>query len=252
VGGTGAPFHLAAAQVAAAVSHVESIEDIEIWTARPDTPDDLQWRELALLLDDAEQFRSRQFKIEADRRSFVLAHALRRAALARAAGLAPEALVFAQSAQGQPLLAGAAAHAGIFFSHARSRELVACAVTRAAPVGIDVERIDSTAADFALLEPFVALPEASRRTAEVDADPSRQFFFYWTALEAVWKAAGTGLSSANPRMRCVPQGPQTFEIGLEDEEWSQPIARVIRISSDPACSVALALDGMRQLGKRKR
>lgn len=232
-----------ATQVAVEVARLAAIEPygVQIWTACPGEPDDAQWGELALLLDATEQVRAGQFRREADRRAYVLAHALRRAALARTLAVDPDEIAISHEATGRPVLTSPSAPGDIFFSHSRSRDAVACAVTRAAPVGIDIESIDGVIADFDLLAPYAALPDPRRCEAELGPYRSRQFFFYWTALEAFWKAAGTGLSPANPRIRCAKNLSGMFEIGLETDGGEKSVGRVIPLQAPAGCSLTLAL-----------
>jgi 4'-phosphopantetheinyl transferase len=229
-------------QVAADMARVVAIQPygVQIWAASPRVPNEAQWRELARLLDAAEQDRARQFKTSDDRRAYVLAHALRRVALARVLAVGPDDVVVSHAANGRPLLAAAANRPEIFFSHSRSREMVVCAVTRAGPVGIDVEPIDAVAADFDLLAPYMVLPDTQRREAELGPDPSAQFFFYWTALEAFWKAAGTGLSSSNPRILCRRNRLDAFEIALVASA-SVKLASIIPVAVQERCSVTVVL-----------
>jgi 4'-phosphopantetheinyl transferase len=231
-----------AVQTAIDVARIVEMEEhgVQIWTAEPAEPDEAQWTALALLLDEAEELRSRQFRMAEDRRAYVLAHALRRAALARALAVAPHEIVVSHEASGKPVLAGPAAKGAIFFSHSRSRDAVVFALSHAAPIGIDVASVDITIADFDLLARFVALPEAKRREAELGSDLARQFYFYWTALEAFWKAAGTGLASGNPRIRCEKNRSGTFDILLETSGTQQPSARVIPVNSAAGFVVTLA------------
>jgi phosphopantetheinyl transferase len=44
---------------------------------------------------------------------------------------------------------------------------------------------------------------------------TKAFFFHWTALEAFWKACGTGLVDANPRICCMPRSASRFDVVLE-------------------------------------
>lgn len=233
----------AAVRVAAEVARIGAIQPcrVQIWTASPRTPTEAQWRELGRLLDETEQARSREFGQSDDRRAYVLAHALRRAALARALAVAPAGIEVSHAANGRPLLAAAAGRPPIFFSYSRSREMVACAVTRAGPIGIDVEPVDPAAADFDLLAPYMVLPDAQRREAEFGPDPSAQFFFYWTALKAFWKSAGTGLACSNPRILCRRNRLDAFEIALDGDASARPMASIIPIGADARCRVTVAL-----------
>lgn len=185
------------------------------------------WRSLAALLDAQEHLALAALKFEEDRRAYALAHALRRAMLSRELRVPPASLRFVHDDKGRPLLAGEHAQvAQVFFSHSRSRAVAACAVTRLAPVGIDVEPIDPARADAELLEPFVE-----------DADA--EFFRDWTSLEAFWKCKGTGLSEGNPRIR--------FAEGQGDRRAvlmgsGGPAGLVMRLRAAHNCAAALALD----------
>jgi len=231
-----------AVQTAMEVARIDEIEEygVQIWTAHAAEPGQGQWAELDSLLDETEQLRSRQFRMAVDRRAYVLAHALRRAALARALAFSPHDVVISHETSGKPVLAGARAEREVFFSLPRSRDVVVFALSMAAPIGIDVAAIDTTIVDFDLLGRFVALPQASRREADLGSDPTRQFLFYWTALEAFWKAAGTGLASGNPRIRCEKNRFGTFDILLEMSGARETCACVVPVNAPAGCMVTLA------------
>jgi 4'-phosphopantetheinyl transferase len=112
-------------------------------------------------------------------------------------------LAFSSEASGRPLLTTPPDQA-IYFSHTHSRTLVACAVTRIGEVGIDAEPLEQGNADMALLRGLIVLPDAQQRQAALGSDSTRQFFFYWTLLEAYWKSQGSGLSFDHPALHCQP------------------------------------------------
>jgi phosphopantetheinyl transferase len=213
--------------------------DVQVWTASPDDFNDAQFSVFSAMLDSTERAKSSQFRLPADRRAYVLAHALRRVALAQALQVAPAELVFATEAKGKPVLS-APRDQEIYFSHSHSRALVACAVTRMAPVGIDVACTQDGATDLDLLAGLVDLPDARQRAAELGADRAQQFFFYWTTLEAFWKAVGCGLSSANPPIRCQKTQNGRFEIFLPQRAIC-PQAQVMALRAPAGCWVTLVL-----------
>lgn len=212
--------------------------DVDIWTASPADFNEAQFSAFSAMLDVSERAKSSQFRQPADRRAYVLAHALRRVALAQTLKLAPADLVFASDAQGKPLLTAPLGQE-IYFSLSHSRALVACAVTRTGPVGIDVACRQDGDADLDLLAGLVDLPDAQQRAAELGADPAEQFFFYWTALESFWKAEGSGLSSANPPIRCQKSQNGRFEVFLPASAI-YPQAQAIALSAPAGCWITLA------------
>ena len=217
-------------------------EKANVWIARPQEVGDEQMHALALTLDAGEIERASRFRFESDRRAYVVAHGLRRIALGEWLGVDPASLVLARQSKGKPLLIWPRG-GQVFFSHAHTRELVAFAVAGAGPVGIDVECVAQNKPDFDLLAPYVVLPELSQRVAELGVSLAGQFFFYWTALEAFWKAEGTGLSPGNPRICCKKNDTNTFQISLEGDVGDrrcEPRATVSRIKAPEGCVISLA------------
>lgn len=207
---------------------------VQLWRARPDAPWPVEWRGLTDLLDDAEQRQAGRFRFAADQRAYVLAHGLRRLALAAWLQVPAALLRFGATASGQPCLLGTWRQP-VFFSHTHTREAVLVALSKDAAVGIDVESTRGPAIDAALLAGFIALPDM----AAADA------YFYWTALEAFWKAAGSGLAQGQPRLhfeRCAA-GHWLATPGIRmpaDATASRPTL-VFPVTAPPGCCASLAL-----------
>jgi len=213
-----------------------------VWIARPQEVGDEQMRSLELTLDLSEIERASKFRFENDRRAYVVAHGLRRVALGEFLGLDPVSLVLTKQSSGQPALIWPDRRK-VFFSHSHTRDLVAIVVAGVRRVGIDVECVVPIEPDFDLLAPYVVLPEVSQREEELGIDPSAQFFFYWTALEAFWKSAGKGLSPQNPRICCKKNNSGIFEIRCEgdvDNGRHLPWASLSRIQAPEGCVISLA------------
>jgi phosphopantetheinyl transferase/peptidoglycan/xylan/chitin deacetylase (PgdA/CDA1 family) len=212
---------------------------VQVWIARPadfgpGMPGDLDW-----LLDDPERERAARFRHEADRRAFVLAHALRRSVLARWLAVDPRTLVFGKERGGRPVLLSPRAD-GIYFSHSRSRDTVACAVTRMAPIGIDVEAVLAGEVDDALIARFVVPRDDGELHAPAEHDRTSRFCFQWTALEAFWKAEGKGLADGNPRIECRDNADGQLEVWLEGNPQG-PRARLYPVGHSGGACITLAL-----------
>ena len=205
--------------------------------ASPQEVGDTQWAYLLGLLDDDERERALQFRQTADHHSYVLAHALQRMVLGEALAIAPGAVAFSNPADGKPTLAGPR-RPDLFFSLSRSRRGVVFALTTVGPVGVDIEPVSQDLPDFELLSRFLALPAPPQREAELGPDPVLQFLFYWTALEAFWKAEGGGLASANPRIAVCKNDSGGFEVA---REGAPPQARLVPMAVMRGCMIALAL-----------
>lgn len=243
--------------------------EVKIWRAQPGSFGSAEWRALARLLDPAEQARAERFCVAADRRAYVLAHGLRRLALAHVLGLpaaGAAALRFGQDARGRPflmddLLSGVG-RGGWFISHAHAREGVLFTACRERPVGIDIEPLkpagdaDPCACDAGLLHRFMAWPQDN----ELNWDVPSRFAHGWTALESFVKALGCGLTGldvlpALPPVRCAlalePGGRSSLRLSLNTNRRQGLIrsrqqarmreAVVLRPLAAPGCAAALAV-----------
>lgn len=179
---------------------------VEVWTAQPQRLGCDACADLAAVLDADERERASRLQFEADRRAFLVSHAMRRIALGLVLGTDPHELRFTLGAQGQPILLHANA-GGLSFSLSRSRDMVAFALCAGGPVGIDVEAVRD-GVDAALLAPYMEVPGAHEGTGLED------FYVRWTALEAYWKAQGLGLSRTHPRIALHDVGDSSMEVRI--------------------------------------
>jgi 4'-phosphopantetheinyl transferase len=171
---------------------------------------DLRPAHLALL-NDTEQARAQRYRLAADRDRFRLGAVLLRAAASRHLGVPPAGVAVDRTCgrcgaqHGRPQLPGGGLHASV--SH--SGDVVAVALTRAGPVGVDVEAVRTI--DFAAIAESVCTP-AERPDIRTDAD----FYTVWTRKEAVLKATGEGLSRPMTDLRITRPGSAPALLGLAD------------------------------------
>ena len=220
--------------------------EVQIWRASPSQIDPQQWAEWMALLDPSEQKQCLRFRFEADRHAYAAAHALRRLALARALGCEPSSLSFVHDQHGKPALRanpGAEAGSALSFSHSHTRDQVVFALSSNALVGVDVETIRADAAELDILDDFLVRSGARAPAGQSAHSTSaqEQFYFYWTALEAFWKAEGSGLSALNPRIRCEQRAPDWFEVRLENACRTDPQGWVVPLHGRPGSAACLAV-----------
>jgi 4'-phosphopantetheinyl transferase len=209
--------------------------DVQIWRASPDDVGHALWRVLTKLLSLQERSKAFEFRIQADRKAYVLAHGLRRLALAAMLDEEPNALVFRDNEKGQPQLIEPH-HRRIYFSHSHTRQGVLFAASLDAAVGVDAESVVAEPVDFTLLGPFLVLPDV--RAAE-----AATFYDYWTALEAFWKADGTGLSTDHPRLRLSAHPLGHWDVAFDALHDSDLFthAVIFPVTSAPGCVASLAI-----------
>ena len=153
------------------------------------------------LLDDADRERRSHLARESDRLRSTAAWVVARLVLAAQLGRAPADLRMDRTCptcgapHGKPRLAD---DEGLHFSMSHTAGLVAVAVTRVGPVGVDIEEVAPW--DAADLDDVAALTLAPVERAVLvrqrAADRALAFTTYWTRKEAAVKAVGTGLTAA--------------------------------------------------------
>jgi 4'-phosphopantetheinyl transferase len=210
---------------------------VDLWLRAPDAATRGEASDVDVL-DVVELQRWQRFRHDESARSYAAAHALARNEIGRLLGREPSSLRFDRTCatcgapHGRPrLLDDPALH----LSLSRTPDLVALAVSRSGPVGVDVERRQAASFDgFA----EVALHPGERATGAVAASPDSAVA--WVRKEAALKALGVGLRVDPASMRTPTEG-QAGEVvaGLP------PVTVVdVRPEPDPAGhAVAVALVG---------
>jgi 4'-phosphopantetheinyl transferase len=151
-------------------------------------------------LSDTERRRAERFHFDRDRDRFIARHGLLRRILASYLGIAPARISLANESRGKPVLADSTAQDPLHFNLTHSDGLALFAVSRLAPVGIDVERVkpipdaDQVAARFFSPQENVALHTLP------GAQMVEGFFNCWTRKEAYLKATGEGIANSLPEV----------------------------------------------------
>lgn len=177
--------------------------EVHVACARPGEFAGPDIAQIERMLGEAEREAMRRLRFDEDRRAFAVAHAMVHALAADLCEVDPGEIELRHDTRGMPFIAR---YPDVHVSLSRTRTAVVCAATRTAPIGVDIECIESRPVDAGLLGAFVIAPQPVTTPA---------FFFHWTALEAFWKACGTGLADENPRILCRPRSLTRFDVHLE-------------------------------------
>ncbi len=171
---------------------------------------------LEATLSHDERHRRDRFYFARDANRFVAARGQLRAILAGYLRLDADAVCFGYNECGKPYLKRHRAEPPICFNLTHSDGLAALAVATDCEVGIDIERIRTTAEDMASL----VMTDAEQHRLRWIAPELRMdaFFRCWTRKEAVLKAIGDGLS--------LP--PRSLEVSFAADEC----ARLLHIGGD--------------------
>lgn len=168
--------------------------EVHVWLARPEqiTSNELL-RDYEGLLDAEETALRSRLRFEADRHRYLVAHALLRTTLSAYADVDPRDWRFSRNAFGRP--EPMPSHQGrLRFNLSRTTGLIACAVTRDADLGIDVEDLHRMDDPMEVARHAFAPSEVADLEARGGDDRRLRFFEYWTAKEAWLKGRGVGLS----------------------------------------------------------
>ena len=193
--------------------------------AAPGETADAALERLAAMLSPEERAVASGFDTAERRRSYIVSHALLRSILARAAGVAPNEIVFRYGRRGKPELANPAHDLQFNMSH--SREMVLVAVAHGRRVGVDIEHIDEPGDVRRITARFLSPRD---RDAIEQLPPERQrdaFLRCWTRKEAYMKARGDGISrplddfdvSPEPESASAPPRFRTSTQPNEGDAW---------------------------------
>jgi 4'-phosphopantetheinyl transferase len=199
---------------------------VSIFLADPDQQDQHDLRRAWELLDGEERSHADGLRAARDRQTYIVAHALLRAVLARETGRDAADVRFARTPQGRPELAGDVPRGSpaVRFNLSHTRGLVGCAVTTAGDVGFDVEEVRSPAP--LEVAPRVFSPEELARLRALPAEQQAdRFYALWTLKESYIKGRGLGLAldlgsfTVDP----APQGwahLETRDLGEDARAWT--------------------------------
>ena len=168
----------------------QTAADVHVWCRATDALSGDDLRAADATLSDDERERCVRFVRPDDRRDFAAAHDLLRRALSTFENREPGEWAFAAGGHGKPMLDPLMG--GLHFNLSHTRGFVACAVTRAAPVGIDVERLNRDVDLSRLAARFFSSAEIEDLGKSADA--RGHFFELWTLKEAFLKSTGDGMS----------------------------------------------------------
>ncbi len=168
---------------------------VHVWSALLERTDAEYSAALAMLSDD-ERARAAKFHFERDRKNFVTGRSLLRVILGQYLEIGPSQISLAYEERGKPRLSAPAGAAALHFNLSHSRNLVLCAVSRLAPVGVDVEQIRPMPELADIAASFCAAPENALLNAAPPDKKLEVFFSIWTRKEACLKATGEGLAGS--------------------------------------------------------
>ncbi len=188
-------------------------EDVHLWLAYPaDYQSAASLENCERLLDEAESSHYRELANPGHRREYLISRAFLRQVLAEYCGHEAADLQFESNESGKPSLSVTMA-SNISFNFSHGADLMACAVTSADLVGVDVETFfaDNRMVDVA--DHYFSEKELQSLEGLSATDQQQLFFRTWTLKEAYIKARGEGLSLPLDSFSfdCPTEGPISLQ-----------------------------------------
>ena len=140
-------------------------------------------------LSPAELEHANRFVHKKDAQSYMVSHALLRRILARELASEPLDLVFERNAHGKPFLPDS----GIHFNLSHSGDYALIAMSRDAPVGIDIEKHQQKRDVLAIAQRYFTPDECLYIKNHAEQEQLVAFYDIWSAKEAYVKALGEGI-----------------------------------------------------------
>jgi 4'-phosphopantetheinyl transferase len=218
--------------------------EVHVWRATLDLPaPTLQALEQTLAADERQ--RASQFRFSRDRLHFIAARGTLRAMLGRYLSREPDALRFSYNAYGKPALADDTGQDLLRFNLAHSHNLALYAITRSGDIGIDLEHISPSGADYDQIARRFFSPNEVRMLAAVPPERKQEAFLNgWTRKEAYIKARGLGLS-LDLRLfdvSLIPGKPAAL-LALREESQEHSCWSLSALAPGPDYIAALAVKG---------
>jgi 4'-phosphopantetheinyl transferase len=199
---------------------------------------------LGALLSPAERDRALRFRRALDRDRMIAAWALARTLLGDLLGGDPAEVSVERHCRrcgsrehGKPRLADASA--GVHFSLAHSGDHVVVAVSRAGPVGVDVERLEPKADYRRLASRTLTADEAATFIAG-GARPL-DFLRTWVRKEACTKAVGTGIATPFDSFRVAAPAKPAALLTWPDDPSLVERTTLVDLSGAPDHPAAVAV-----------
>jgi len=176
-------------------------DEIHVWLLRLDTENPAINDAICRgWLDAEDRHRADQYVHPGARRGYLWTRGLLRRLLGRYLQCEPRAIRLASNAHGKPRLAATGEDEGLVFNVSHTDRLAVLGFARDRALGIDIEK-PAPGRDWQRIADYCLSERERDRWRRTDAvQQAMDFRKYWTAKEALVKAAGRGIALGLPRV----------------------------------------------------
>lgn len=176
------------------------------------------------VLSPWERARAGRFHFLRDKDNYIIRHGMLRMLLGAYAGQSPADLDITIGAYGKPELRNGHGESKIHFNHSHSADMALYGFTGACPLGVDVESVRPIPQYERIAREFFSQAESEKLMDLAEESRTEYFFDLWTRKEALVKAMGTGLGSAQAaRYASLPEPESSDLMGSSpgaSDEWN--------------------------------
>jgi 4'-phosphopantetheinyl transferase len=172
---------------------LELTQAIEIKTIAANNVSEEELQNLMNLLNTGELEQMHKLHMRPDKHRFIIARGTLRRILSKYLNLPPTEICFDKNAYGKPILEYHT-QGNIYFNISHSGHYVVIAITKIAPIGIDIENTERTINHLEIAKRFFHKNEYEYLQNCTADKLNKDFFHIWTCKEAVIKALGYGLT----------------------------------------------------------
>ncbi|HVO61789.1 MAG TPA: 4'-phosphopantetheinyl transferase superfamily protein [Terriglobales bacterium] len=211
--------------------------EVEIWRSPNDVESD-SYERLRTLLVPEELARAAAFRLQRDRKQYVIGRGLLRMLLAGYLRLDPLAVRFQYTSYGKPQLLFPSKDCNIQFNIAHSGAIILFGFTLEHRIGVDIEQMRSDVEIDDISQRFFSASERQWISGLPPAQRSDAFFRCWTRKEAFLKGTGKGLSARLDSFDVI-SNPEEDCCSLETSDRRKWLIRDLDVEPGYAAAVAL-------------
>jgi len=193
------------------------------------------------MLSSVERMKAERFRFSKDSNHYVIRRGILRVILGRYLEHRPSEIDFCYGPFGKPEIKGDLAGGGLNFNDSHSGDLAVYAVTRACPLGVDVEKLRPVPDFEEIASRFFTPREAETLIGLPSERQMEAFFACWTRKEAFLKATGEGIGEGLAKVEVtLTPGEEAEILRIAGESQAQTEWQLRSFSPVPGYLAAVA------------
>jgi 4'-phosphopantetheinyl transferase len=217
--------------------------EVHVWLASVEIRT-RQYQTLWNVLSEEEMERSRRYRFEKDRTSFVASRGILKTLVAGYLKMTPERVSFVYGPYGKPDLAAEVSPVPLRFNASHSRGLALFAFALDREIGVDIEYVRPDIDAEHIARRFFSARERDALDKLPQGIKEKCFFTCWARKEAFLKAVGKGLSFGLDRIEVsINPGSPASLLGIEDDEEDAVLWSLHDLPASKDYAAALAVKG---------